>query len=72
MSDIDAIQEQVVISLNSLRDLEHYSLFIVGALLGAPLAIGAVTLGSTFYGVGQEFDMTEISSMLLQFVAMKG
>jgi ubiquinone/menaquinone biosynthesis C-methylase UbiE len=71
MSDVDAIQERVTITLDGLRDLGRYWLFIEGALPGAPLTIGAVALGSTVYEVGQELGMTGVPRMWLQVVAVK-
>ncbi len=59
-------------TLDGLRDLGHYWLFIEGALPGAPLAIGVAALGIAVYQTGQELGMTEVPRMLLQIVAMKG
>ncbi len=70
-SYVDATQERVTMSLDSLRDLGRYWLFIEGALPGAPLTIGAEALGSTVYEVGQELGMTEVPRTWLQIVAIK-
>ena len=71
MSDVDVTQERVTMTLDGIRDLGHYWLFVEGALPGAPLTIGAAALGSTVYEVGQELGMTGVPRMWLQIVAMK-
>jgi len=65
-------EERVAMSLDSLRDLGHYWLFIEGALPGVPLAIGAEALGCTVYDVGHELNMAYLPRMWLQIVATKG
>ncbi len=72
MSDVDATQECVTMTLDGIRDLGCYWLFIEGALPGAPLTIGAAALGSTVYETGQELGMTGVPRMWLQIVAVKG
>ena len=69
---IDVKQEQVMMTLDGLRDLGHYWLFIEGALPGAPLALGAAALGAAVYQVGHELGMTEVPRLWLQIVACKG
>jgi ubiquinone/menaquinone biosynthesis C-methylase UbiE len=71
MSDVDVTQERVTMTLDGIRDLGHYWLFIEGALPGAPLTIGAAALCSTAYQVGQELGMTGVPRMWLQIVAVK-
>ena len=71
MSDVDVTQERVTMTLDGIRDLGHYWLFIEGALPGAPLTIGAAALCSTVYQVGQELGMTGVPRMWLQIVAVK-
>ena len=71
-SSVDVTEERVAMSMDSLRDLGHYWLFIEGALPGVPLAIGAEALGSTVYDVAQELNMTYLPRMWLQIVAIKG
>jgi len=71
MSDVDLTQERVTMTLDGIRDLGHYWLFIEGALPGAPLTIGAAALCSTVYQVGQELGMTGVPRMWLQIVAVK-
>jgi len=71
-SSVDVIEERVAMSMDSLRDLGHYWLFIEGALPGVPLAIGAEALGSTVYDVGHELNMAYLPRMWLQIVATKG
>jgi ubiquinone/menaquinone biosynthesis C-methylase UbiE len=71
-SSVDVTEERVAMSLDSLRDLGHYWLFIEGALPGVPLAIGAEALGSTVYDVGHELNMAYLPRMWLQIVATKG
>ncbi len=72
MSDVEVTQERVTMTLDGIRDLGRYWLFIEGALPGAPLTIGAAALGSTVYEVGQELGMTGVPRMWLQIVAVKG
>jgi ubiquinone/menaquinone biosynthesis C-methylase UbiE len=71
-TSVDVTQERVALSMDSLRDLGHYWLFIEGALPGVPLAIGAEALGTTVYDVGHELNMTHLPRMWLQIVATKG
>lgn len=71
-SQIEIIQEPVMLSPDGLRDLGHYWLFIQGALPGAPLELGAAALGTTVYETSQELGMTEVPRMWLQIVARKG
>jgi ubiquinone/menaquinone biosynthesis C-methylase UbiE len=71
MSDVNVTQERVTMTLDGIRDLGRYWLFIEGALPGAPLTIGAAALGSTVYEVGRELGMTGVPRMWLQIVAMK-
>lgn len=59
-------------SLDGVRDLGHYKLFIEGALPGAPLALGAAALGTAAYQTGQELGMSEVPRLWLQIVATKG
>jgi ubiquinone/menaquinone biosynthesis C-methylase UbiE len=69
---IDVSQEKVMLSLDGLRDLGHYWLFIEGALPGAPLSLGAAALGAAAYQAGQELGLTEVPRMWLQIIATKG
>jgi hypothetical protein len=71
-SHVETVQEQVLMSLDGVRDLGHYRLFIEGALPGAPLALGAAALGTTVYQVCQELGMTEVPRMWLQIIARNG
>ena len=71
-SHVETVQERVMMSLDGLRDLGHYWLFIEGALPGAPLALGAAALDTTVYQAGQELDMTEVPRMWLQIIARNG
>jgi len=68
---IDVKQEQVMMSLDGLRDLGHYWLFIEGALPGAPLALGAAALGAAVYQAGQELGVTAVPRLWLQIIATK-
>jgi ubiquinone/menaquinone biosynthesis C-methylase UbiE len=70
-SCVDVTQERVTMSLDSIRDMGRYWLFIEGALPGAPLALGAAALGIAVYQTGQELGMTEVPRMWLQIVAVK-
>ena len=71
-SSVDVNQEKVMMSLDGIRDLGHYWLFIEGALPGAPLSLGAAALGTAAYQAGQELHMTEVPRMWLQIIATKG
>ena len=71
-SRVETIQEKVMMSLDGVRDLGHYKLFIEGALPGAPLALGATALGTAAYQTGQELGMSEVPRLWLQIVATKG
>jgi ubiquinone/menaquinone biosynthesis C-methylase UbiE len=70
-SQVETVQERVMLSQDGLRDLGHYWLFIQGALPGVPLALGAAALGTTVHQVCQELGMTEVPRMWLQIVARK-
>ena len=70
--DVEIMQEQVLMSLDSMRDLGNYWLFIEGALPGAPLALGAAALSATVYQVCEELAMTEVPRIWLQVIARKG
>ena len=71
-SRVDVSKEKVMLSLDGLRDLGHYWLFIEGALPGVPLALGAAAPGTAVYDAGHELGMTEVPRMWLQIVATKG
>jgi ubiquinone/menaquinone biosynthesis C-methylase UbiE len=71
-SRVETLQERVIMSLDGLRDLGHYWIFIEGALPGAPLALGAAALGTTVYQACQELGMTEVPRMWLQIIARNG
>ncbi len=68
---VDAIQEKVVMTVESYHDIGQYWLFIEGALPGIPLALGAAALGTTVYQVGEELKLTDIPRNWLQLVAYK-
>jgi ubiquinone/menaquinone biosynthesis C-methylase UbiE len=73
-SDFKSIEitlEKAFISLDALRDLGKYWLFIEGALPGVPLPLGAAALGISVYQAGQELAMAGIDRMWLQIVARK-
>jgi ubiquinone/menaquinone biosynthesis C-methylase UbiE len=69
--DVETVQEQVMMSLDSMRDLGNYWLFIEGALPGAPLALGAAALSATVYQASEELGMIEVPRMWLQINARK-
>lgn len=69
---VEVIQEQAMMSLDSMRDLGNYWLFIEGALPGAPLSLGAAALSATVYQASEELGMTEVPRMWLQIIARKG
>lgn len=69
---VEITQERVMMSLDGLRDLGQYRLFIQGALPGVPLAWGAAALGAAVYQAGQELEMAEVPRLWLQIIATKG
>ncbi len=69
---VKAVQEHALMSLDGLRDLGHYWLFIEGALPGVNLTLGAMALGATVYQTGQELGMAEVPRLWLQIIATKG
>jgi ubiquinone/menaquinone biosynthesis C-methylase UbiE len=71
-SQVETIQEPVMLSPDGLRDLGSYWLFIQGALPGVPLVLGAAALGATVYETCQELGMTEVPRRWLQIIARKG
>ncbi|HEV2581055.1 MAG TPA: hypothetical protein VGT44_09400, partial [Ktedonobacteraceae bacterium] len=70
-SGIEIVQEQVMLSLDGLRDLGNYWLFVQGALPGVPPALGAEALGTNVYEVCQELGLSEVPRMWLQIIARK-
>ena len=68
---VDAVQEEVLMTVESYHDIGQYWLFIEGALPGIPLALGAAALGTTVYQVGEELNLTDIPRNWLQIVAYK-
>lgn len=71
-SHVEAVQERVTMSIEAVRDLGHYWLFIEGALPGAPLELAAAALGTTVYPVCEELGMADVPRMWLQITARKG
>lgn len=69
---VEITQERILMSLDSLRDLGQYRLFIEGALPGIPLAWGATALGIAVYQAGKELEMAEVPRLWLQIIATKG
>lgn len=68
---VQVTQERVMMSLDGLRDLGQYELFIEGALPGIPLAWGAAALGTAVYQAGKELEMTEVPRLWLQIIATR-
>ena len=69
---IDAVQEEVMMTVESYHDIGQYWLFIEGALPGIPLALGATALGTTVYETGAELNLTDIPRNWLQLISHKG
>ena len=68
---IDAIEEQVMVTIDSFSDLGQYWLFIEGALPGIPLNLGAEALGIAAYQAGEELGLKEVPRNWLQIIAHK-
>ena len=68
---VRARQEMVNLSLDGVRDLGRYWLFIEGALPGVPLALGATALSTTVEQVASELGMTAVPRLWLQLLASK-
>jgi ubiquinone/menaquinone biosynthesis C-methylase UbiE len=68
---IDAFEEQVMMTMDSYRDIGQYWLFIEGALPGIPLALGAEALGISAYQAGEELGLKEVPRNWLQIIAHK-
>lgn len=69
---VEITQERVMMSLDGLRDLGQYQLFIEGALPGVPLGWGAAALGTAVYQAGKELEISEVPRLWLQIIAAKG
>lgn len=69
---VEMTQELVMMSLDGLRDLGRYRLFIEGALPGVPLDWAAAALSATVYQAAQELALTEVPRRWLQIIAAKG
>jgi len=61
-----------MMTLDGLRDLGQYGLFIEGALPGVSLAWGAAALGTAVYQAGKELEMAAVPRLWLQIIATKG
>lgn len=72
LSQVETVQEQVMLSPEGLRDLGRYWLFIQGALPGAPVALGAAALSTTVYEICQDLGMAEVLRTWLHIIARKG
>ena len=70
-SQVETVQDLVMLSPDGLQDLGRYWLFIQGALPGVPLELGAAALGTTVYETCQELGLTEVPRMWLQIIARK-
>ncbi len=70
-SHVEALTEDVLISLDAWRDLGQYWLFIEGALPGAPLNYAAQALGTSVYQAGEELGLRDIPRTWLQIAAIK-
>ncbi len=70
-SHVDVVEERVIMTVDSYRDIGQYWLFIEGALPGIPLALGAKALGTSVYQAGEELGLREIPRNWLQLVAHK-
>ena len=69
--NVDAVEEQAIMTLDSWRDLGQYWLFIEGALPGIPLNLGAEALGISVYQAGEELGLTGVPRNWLQIIAHK-
>ncbi len=68
---LECALDEVQMDLRSFQDIGHYSLFIEGALPGAPLAAGAEALGRGVVEVFEEQGLTSIPRNWLQVVAAR-
>ena len=69
--NVKVVQEHAMMSLDGLRDLGHYWLFVEGALPGVSLTLGATALGIAVYQAGEELGMTGVPRLWLQIIATK-
>ena len=69
--NVDAVEEQAIMTLDSWRDLGQYWLFIEGALPGIPLNLGAEALGIAAYQAGEELGLKLVPRKWLQIIARK-
>lgn len=69
---VNAVQEEVMMTVQSYHDIGQYWLFIEGALPGIPLPLGAAALGTTVYEAGAELQLTNIPRNWLQLISCKG
>jgi ubiquinone/menaquinone biosynthesis C-methylase UbiE len=69
---VHMVQTDVPLSLDALRDIGHYWLFIEGALPGVPLALGASALETAVYQAGRELGLNAVPRGWLQLIATKG
>lgn len=68
---VQAIQEEVKMTVESYHDIGQYWLFIEGALPGIPLPLGAEALGTTVYETGTELNLMDIPRNWLQLISYK-
>lgn len=68
---VQAVQEEVMMTVQSYHDIGQYWLFIEGALPGIPLTLGAEALGITVYEAGSELNLTNIPRNWLQLISYK-
>jgi ubiquinone/menaquinone biosynthesis C-methylase UbiE len=68
---VDPRLETANMHLDAWRDLARYSLFIEGALPGAPLGVGAAALEAAVYQVGRELGIEGVPRRWLQLVATR-
>ena len=68
---LECALDEVQMDMKSFQDIGHYSLFIEGALPGAPLAAGAEALGRGVEEVFEEQGLTSVPRNWLQVVAAR-
>jgi len=68
---VDRTLELAMLPLQAVQDIGRYRLFIVGALPGIPIPIGAEALAWAAVEAARELDITEVPRVWLQLLAQR-